>query len=93
MVLSSHSHTMKKEQQAEITDEIIHAALFLDGRKMKVGEAYEKIAKRRGDAFREKVKELPSESFSTSRMALGYRADPSPIQQALEYRKNMEGRK
>ena len=84
---------MKKEEQAEITDEIVHAALFLDQRKLKVGDAYYKIVKRRGDAFREKVKELPSEAFSTSRMAMGYRADPSPIEQALEYRKNMEGRK
>lgn len=83
---------MKKNEQAEITDEIVHAALFIDQRKLKVGEAYEKIAKRRGAAFREKVKELPSESFSTSRMANAYRADPSPIEQALAYRKGMEGR-
>ena len=79
---------MNKNQQAALTDEIVYAAVLLDKRNLKPGEAYERIAKQRGAEFREKVKALPSEAFSTSRMARNYIPDPSPIEQAIAHKKN-----
>lgn len=81
---------MKKETQAKLVDEIVLTALYLKGRKFKVGEAYEKIARRKEKEFVDKVKELPSEAFSASRMSLAYKPDPSPLEQALKEVKENE---
>jgi len=78
---------MNKKEQAKLTDGIVVDAEFIDNRNLKVGEAYEKIARRRGAEFREKVKELPSEAFSTSRMAHEYQPEPSELERALRMRK------
>lgn len=79
---------MNKNDQAKLTDDIVCAGLFLEKRNLKVGEAYQYIARRNGPEFREMVKQLPSEAFSTSRMAVNHVPDPSPIEQALAHRKN-----
>jgi Tfp pilus assembly protein PilZ len=57
---------MNKNRQAEIADEIVMSVYILDlPQKMMVGAAYEKIAKRKGTEFRDKVKQLESDAFDT----------------------------
>jgi hypothetical protein len=64
---------MNKNEQAKIADEIVMSAALLDGRKLKVGEAYEKIMQRKGHEFRDKVKELPSDAFNASIISNSYK--------------------